>query len=108
MNTNILRKNSSCFAKYTCDDFNASIHYSKFHVEIRGRYVPTHRKKSKLSKGNYRPISILPNISKVYERCLYDQMSSYFKNVFSKYQSGFRKGYSAQHYLLVMVKKWKD
>ena len=69
--------------------------------------VPVHKKKSKFSKENYRPISILPNISKVYERCLYDQISNFFEDVFSKYQCGFRKGYSAQHCLLVMIEKWK-
>ena len=47
--------------------------------------VLVHKKKSKFSKENYRPTSILPNISKVYERCLYDQMSSYFDDIFSKY-----------------------
>ena len=62
---------------------------------------------SKLSKEYCRPISILPDISKVYERCLYDQMSSYFEDIFSKYQCGFRKGYIAQHCLLVMLEKWK-
>ena len=69
--------------------------------------VPVHKKKSKFSKENYRPISILPNISKVYERCLYDQISNFFEDVFSKYQCGFRKCYSAQHCLLAMIEKWK-
>ena len=32
---------------------------------------------SKNSKENYRPAIILPNISKIYERCLFSQMSSY-------------------------------
>ena len=62
----------------------------------------------KLSKENYRPISILPNISKVYERCLYDQISDYFEDILSKYQRGFRKGYSAQHCLLVMIERLKQ
>ena len=44
-------------------------------------------------------------ISKVYERCLYDQISNFFEDVFSKYQCGFRKGYSAQHCLLAMIEK---
>ena len=48
-----------------------------------------HKNKSKLSKENYRPISIHPNICKVYERCLYDQMSEFSDNIFSKYQCGF-------------------
>ena len=69
--------------------------------------VPVHKKKSKFSKENYGPISIIPNISKVYKRCLYDQISIFLEDVFSKYQCGFRKGYSAQHCLLVMIEKWK-
>ena len=86
---------------------NASVRSSKFHNELKEADIVTvHKKKSKLSKENYRPISILPNISKVYERCLYDQMSEFF-DIFSKYQCGFRKGYSAQHCLLVMIEKWK-
>ena len=34
-------------------------------------------------------------------------MSNFFEDIFSKYQCGFRKGYSAQHCLLVMIEKWK-
>ena len=108
MSTNILKKNAAFFAKYICDDINTLIRSSKFHNELKeADIVPVHKKKSKFSKENYRPISILPNISKVYERCLYDQISNFFEDVFSKYQCGFRKGYSAQHCLLVMIEKWK-
>ena len=66
-----------------------------------------HIKKSKLSKENYWPISILPNDSKVYERCLCDQIANYFEHTFSKYQYSFRKGYSDQQCLLAMIAKWK-
>ena len=66
-----------------------------------------HIKKSKLCKENYRPISILPNVSKSYERCLHDQIATYFEHIFSRYQCGFRKGYSAQQCLLAMIEKWK-
>ena len=108
MSTKFLKQNAAFFAKYSCDDINASILSSKFHNELKeADIVPVHKKKSKLSKENYRPISILPNISKVYERCLYDQMSNFFKDIFSKYQCGYRKGYSAPHCLLVMIEKWK-
>ena len=40
------------------------------------------KKKSKLSKKICRPVSTLPNVSKVYERCLYDQISNYFEDIF--------------------------
>ena len=66
-----------------------------------------HKKKSKFSKENYRAISIFPNISKVYERCLYDQISNFFEDVFSKYRCDFRKSYSAQHCLLAVIEKLK-
>ena len=69
--TNLLKKNINFFAKYTCDDINDSIRSSKFPNELKqADIVPAHKKKSKLSKENYRPISILPNVSKIYERCL--------------------------------------
>ena len=70
--------------------------------------ISAHKRRSKLSKENYRTISILPNISKVYERCLYDQFSAYFDNIFSNLQCGFRKGYSAQRCLLAMIEKSKN
>ena len=52
-------------------------------------------------------MSILPNLSKVYERCMYNQISVFFEQIFSKYQCGFRKGFSAQTCLVAMLEKWK-
>ena len=34
-------------------------------------------------------------------------MSSFFDDIFSKYQYGFRKGFSTQKYLLALLEKWK-
>ena len=108
MSTNILKKMQLFFAKYICDDINTLIRSWKFHNELKKvDIVPVHKKKSKFSKENYRPISILPNISKVCERCLYDQIKNFFEDVFSKYRGGFRKSYSAQHCLLAVIEKWK-
>ena len=42
------------------------------------------------------------------EKYLYKQMHSFFENKLSKYQCGFRKGYSAQHCLIIMLEKWKS
>ena len=43
-------------------------------------------------ESNYIPVSILSNISKIYERCLYTQIASFFEDKLSRYQCGFRKG----------------
>ena len=104
----ILKQNSDFFAAHVQKDINASISALKFPNDLKeADIIPIHKKKSKLSKANYRPISILLNISKAYERCLHDQISKYPETGFSKFQCGFCKVYSAQHCLLGMNAKWK-
>ena len=68
---------------------------------------PINKKDGKTEKSNYRPISVLSNVSKIYERCLYEQMYSYFDKIFSKNQCGFRKGFNTQQILLAMTEKMK-
>ena len=107
--TKILKENSEVFARYFHKNINFCIENSIFPSDLKVADVtPAFKKKSKTSKDNYRPISILPNISKTYERCLYNQMQTYFDNLLSKYQCGFRKGFNAQHCLVSMIEKWKE
>ena len=53
---------------------------------------PVYKKDSRNEKENYRPGSISPNLSKIYERCMYTQMNKQFYHILSKYQFRFRKG----------------
>ena len=69
---------------------------------------PAHKKGSRTDKENHRPISIILNISKIYERCLFKQLTIYFEDYFSKYPCGFRKGFSVANCLLPMIEKWKE
>ena len=69
--------------------------------------IPIHKKDDKTDKENYLPINILPNLSKVYERLMYNQIYPYFHTLFSKFQCGFQKGFNAQHFLLAMIEKWR-
>ena len=69
--------------------------------------IPVFKKKDRNNVENYRPVSILLNLSKVYERYLYDQIYKYFNHILSKWQCGFRKGFSTQRCLLVMTEKWR-
>ena len=101
--TNILKENSEVFARYFHENIHFCIENSIFPSDLKvANVTPAFKKKSKTSKDNYRPISILPNISKIYERCLYNQMQTYFDNLLSKYQCGFRKGFNTQHCLINM------
>ena len=65
------------------------------------------RQVSRNRKKNYWPISILPLISKIFEKIIWRQLSNHFDNILSKLQCGFRKGYSPQHCLLLIIDKWK-
>ena len=65
------------------------------------------KKGSRTSKNNYRPVSILPLFSKIFERLLRRQLLEFFDNILSKFQCGFRKGYGIQHCLLLMLDIWK-
>ena len=66
---------------------------------------PIFKKNSRTDKENYRPVSILPNISKIYERCLYKQLHDYVDVIFLWNQCGFRKGFSVVNCLLPMIEK---
>ena len=109
--TKILKSNCEFFAQYFCENINYCICHSILPSNLKladVTLVYKKKKQSKNSKENYRPTSILSNVSKIYERCLYDQMQNYFNNTLSKYQCGFRKGYNAQHCLIALIEKWKQ
>ena len=61
--------------------------------------VPIFKKNDKLVCGNYRPISLLSNISKIFERTFHTRLYAYFElnSHFYDYQFGFRKKHSTEH-----------
>ena len=69
--------------------------------------TPIHKEKEKTIMKNYRPISILPVLSKLYEENMSEQIFSYVENFLSPYLFGYRKGHGTQHCLLVMVEMWR-
>ena len=68
---------------------------------------PLYKKDGRTEKSNYRPISVLSNVSKNYETCLQDQIYLYFDKMFSRYHFGFRKGINTQHILYAVIEKMK-
>lgn len=65
------------------------------------------KKKDPLSKINYRPVSVLIALSKIYEKVVSTQLSDFFTEIFSSLLSAFRKDYSCQSTLLNMIEKFK-
>ena len=89
--------------------FNMSIATDRFPMEWKAaRVTPIFKKGQRTMLDNYRPISILPVVSKLMERILYDQMYDYLKkqNILSEHQFGFRQFHSTTTTLLDCTNEW--
>ena len=72
------------------------------------RVAPIYKEGDKSEKSNYRPISVLPVISRLFERLLYDQLYQHLNsnNLLPKEQSGFRKLHSTLTCLIKSTDEW--
>ena len=62
----------------------------------------------KTSYKQYRPVSLIPIISKLYERNMLEQTSVYIEKILSPYLVGCRKWHSREHCLMVVIVTWKE
>ena len=69
--------------------------------------TPIHKKLESILKENYRPVSVLPIVSKIFERLMQRQINNFIEKYLSPYLCGHRKGYNSQYALLSMIEKWK-
>ena len=106
----IIKENKFTFSKVLFEIFfNFYIDNNTFPNGLKKADIkPVYKKDDLFDKTNYRPISILPVLSKPFERCLYDQIYEYFDTVLSKVQCGFRKSFSAQYSLIAMIEKCRN
>ena len=106
--TKIIKENADIFADFIHPAINITINKNEFPSFLKlADVIPVFKKGSKNSKHNYRPISILKNISKVFERVMFKQIGDFMENYFSKFQCGFRKSYSTQQCLIALIEKCK-
>lgn len=62
------------------------------------KVIPIHKKGAKDNYDNYRPVSIIPTIGKIFEAILKNQIVNYFEKnfIFCENQYGFRSGHSTE------------
>ena len=102
------QRKQCCFPNFLYCNYNKAVSNCEFPTSFKNANVsPICKKDWRLEEKNYRFISILPNLSKMYERIIHSQISAYFDYILSKYQFGFRQGYSSQQCLLAQIEKWK-
>ena len=107
--TKIIKLNADFFGNFIYKSFSYCLKKGEFSCVLKhADVIPVHKKETKSDKANYRPVSILPNLSKMHEKLMYQQLYEHFNSILSPKQCGFPKGYSAQHCLMVMLEKFKE
>ena len=103
ISTILLKKLESKLTKPLTLIINQSLHSGIYPDKLKiGKIIPVYKKNDKHQLENYRPISLLPTISKLFEMVVHDQISLYFSqnNYLSSSQYGFRKLHSTEHAIL--------
>ena len=103
-----LKDGAAVLAKPISQICSLSIKYSHFPTDCKiVKLKPLFKKGSRTAPKNYRPIPLLPLISKIIEKFIHDQMQKYLDdyNILYRYQSGFRKSYSTDSCLSYLNSK---
>ena len=91
------------------DIINSSIRNGTFPEELKlAEVTPLFKKADPFDKVNYRPVSLLPHVSKASERIIFNQISTFFEPHFSGLLTAFYKNYNTQHSLLKLLELWKE
>ena len=71
---------------------------------------PLHKKDSRLTISNYRPISLLSNLNKIFEKLMFKQLYSFLEVNKSIYelQFGFRENHSTNHAIISIMQKIQE
>ena len=108
-NTNppkILKINCNTSAETLHNFFNEFLITGSFPDNLKlADMTPVFKKKDPLNKEKYRPGSVLPSISKIFEKFMQQQINDYINNFVFPYLCGYRKGFSTQLALLSLTEK---
>ncbi len=85
-----------------------SFETSRFPEDMKNAEIsPIFKKKDDMIKDNYRPISLLEIISKVFETIVAEQLTEYFNDIFDPMLCAYRKKYGTEHVLIKLIDSWK-
>ena len=83
---------------------NQTIRNTKFPNEMKlSEISPIFKTSDTLETGNYRPINILPCLSKIFERLYHEQLYEFFSSILSAFLAAFRRNYGCHHVLTKFV-----
>ncbi len=103
INHRLLKNISTSVASPLSLLYNMSINCHEFPSQWKiGHIIPIYKKGEHCAPSNYRPISLLSCVGKLFERLVFKRMHNYFidNKLLCKYQSGFMPGHSTQFQLI--------
>ena len=104
----ILQENADLFSSPLTAFFNKLVVESTFPDELKLANISSlYKKDDRMRKQNYRPISLLQAISKIFDRIIYNQLIDYLSAFLSPLLGGFRKGCSTERVLLNFLQACK-
>ena len=109
ISSRLIRECADLICKPLCYIFNQSLNVGVFPDDWKcARVTPLFKQGERDDLNNYRPISVIPVIAKVFERIVYNQLYAYLTkhNVICKCQSGFRSIHSTVTALLGATNTW--
>ena len=106
--TTILIRTSDIVSGHLSKFFNSAKDDHNYPMSLKiANVIPIHKKEEKTLMKNYRPVSLTPIISKIFERNMYNQILEYIDKSLSPYLFGFRKGHNTEQCLVIMLESWK-
>ena len=105
----MLQGSNDIVSNYLCGIYNNSESNESYPSSLKfGIVTPINKKSTQtLLKKDQRPVSLIPIVSKLFERKMYDEIYAYIEKFLSHYLFGYRKKYSTEQCLIVMIEAWK-
>ena len=102
--TEIFKQNFDIFSGIITDIYNNNTISGSFPLKLKfADFTPVHKKNDYTDKTNYRPVSLLPSVSKLFERQMSRNINSYIDKFLSHKLCAFRRNYSTQTSLIIMI-----
>ena len=99
-------------SNFSFDELTKCVNYAltngKFPITSKNANItPVHKKDDPTDKTNFRPVSVLPLLSKVFERAIYNQLGKDMDTFLNKLSCGFRKAHFTQHAIFKLLQRWQ-
>ena len=106
----LLKKTASAIAPSLGAIFNHCIAESFLPTKWKmGEWTPVFKKGDKQAKENYRPITVLPLLGKVFEHLICKQITTYYRRILYSRMTAYtcRKQHSCESTLIGLIEDWR-